>query len=127
MGFFLGVSENGFVISDHSDLAAPKEPTNPLDKDSSVSLLRHDPNDPRPQIRFQILPNRRTLTEVIRYVCITFLYVKVQSAIQHVLNICVRDYAPTMTGLIPTAREIFMTRVFSFAILIIYTIHSVSP
>ena len=26
---FLGESENGFVISDHSDHAASKEPTNP--------------------------------------------------------------------------------------------------
>ena len=48
----MGESENGFVISDHSDQAASKEPTNP------VPLMRHDPNDLRSQIRFRILPKK---------------------------------------------------------------------
>ena len=33
-----------------------------LDKDSSVSLIRHDPNDLRSQIRFRILPKKRTIS-----------------------------------------------------------------
>ena len=31
-----------------------------LDNDSSVPFMRHDPNDLRSQIRFRILPKRRT-------------------------------------------------------------------
>ena len=44
--FFLGETKNGFVISDPSDHAASKEPTNP-NSNSSVPLMRHDPNDLR--------------------------------------------------------------------------------
>ena len=36
-----------------------------LDKDSSVPLLHHDPNDLRTQIRFWILPQKRTLGETL--------------------------------------------------------------
>ena len=43
---FLGESKNGFVISDHSDHGASKEPTIP------VPLMHHDSNDLRSQIRF---------------------------------------------------------------------------
>ena len=42
---FLGESKNEYVISEHSDHGASKVPTNPLDKDSSVPLINHDPND----------------------------------------------------------------------------------
>ena len=49
---FLGESENGFVISDHSDHAASNE------QYSSVPLMWHDPNDLRSQIRFRILPKK---------------------------------------------------------------------
>ena len=60
---FLGESKNGFVISDHSDhryIKGTDEST--LDKDSSVPLMHHDPNDLRSQIRFWILPQKRTLS-----------------------------------------------------------------
>ena len=33
-----------------------------LDKDSSVSLIRHDPSDLTSQIRFRILPKKRTIS-----------------------------------------------------------------
>ena len=49
---FLGESENGFVISEHSESLSKV--------DSSVTLMRHDPNDLRSQIRFRILQKKHT-------------------------------------------------------------------
>ena len=44
----LGESENGFVISDHSDHGASKEPTNPLwTRIRRVPWIHQDPNDLR--------------------------------------------------------------------------------
>ena len=61
--FFLGESVNRFVISDHSDHVASKHvketDESTLDKRFvGSSLMRHDPNDLRSQIRFQILQKK---------------------------------------------------------------------
>ena len=49
------------MISDHSDHAAIKG-TDESRVDFSVPLMHHDPNDPRSQIRFRILPKKRILS-----------------------------------------------------------------
>ena len=63
---FFGKIRQRIMISDHSDHGASKEPDESLSRvDSSVPLMRHDPNDLRSQIRFRILPKKRTQNKVI--------------------------------------------------------------
>ena len=80
--FFLGESENGFVISDHSDHGASKEPTNPLWTRIRrflwcimIGMIWDH------KIRFWILPKKRTQIQVNRLL-------KYYLAVRGLNNVC---------------------------------------